>query len=106
MKKYILILVVALFSITSVLAAGPGLPGPCPCCEEKYIPIGQNEPLPGDAAAYQDCLDACDPNDPDNNPKCSDLLPINSFLIILVIAGAALGTYFVSTNNKKRQLEI
>lgn len=105
MKKYILILFVILFSITAVLAGplppapgGPGGEGFCPCCEENFSDAN-GQPLPG----YDECVSACEAGD---NP-CNDM-PIddNSPLILLLVAGASLGIYFIYKNKKKGQLEI
>ena len=90
-----------------------GIPGPgdgddlgfCECCELTFIPEGASEPLPGDLAAYNACKSHCGPGNP-KPPECSVLAPIDSSLIVLLIAGALLGIYFVSKKNKKRQLEV
>lgn len=109
MKNYILILFVILFSITAVLAGplppapgGPGGEGFCPCCED-LIDINTGAPFPGKEAEYGDCSSSCETG---GNP-CNDM-PIDdqSPLILLLVAGASLGIYFIYKNKKKGQLEI
>lgn len=98
MKKYILILVVTLFSTTSVLAdGGPPPPEECACCRDDFT--DENGTLPG----YDACVTACEAG---QNP-CSNI-PIDdqSSLMLLIVAGASLGIYFIFKNKKRKQLEI
>jgi hypothetical protein len=109
MKKYILLLFIALFSVNIGFSQGPPPPdgdtgsgegGFCPCCEEDFIDPLTGDPYLNQDIAYDDCKEACRIG---NNP-CA--VPIDASLLILLLAGASLGIYFVSKNNKKRQFEI
>lgn len=110
MNKYIILLFIALFSINTAISQGPppppsgdtgpggGSTGFCPCCEEEFIDPESGIPFEGQEGAYDACKDACKAGE---NP-CA--VPIDSSLLLLLIAGASLGIYFVSKN--KRQFKI
>ncbi len=113
MKKYILLLFTLLLFINTALSQGPPPPpsgdvGPgdgtdpgfCPCCEEDFTDPETGAPFLGQEAAYDECKVNCK----EGNDPCA--VPIDSGLLILLIAGASLGIYFTSKNNKKRQFEI
>lgn len=103
MKKYILVLFVALFSITGVLAQSPG-GGPADPCATCCFELEPEAGIPP-SQAYLDCQQNCQQDILDGRDPCT-ALPINSSLIFLIISGAALGIYFVYKNNKKSQVEI
>ena len=69
-------------------------------CQEDFTLPESRAPFPSQEAAYDECKVSCK----DGNNPCA--VPIDSGLLILIIAGASLGIYFTSKNNKKRQFEI
>lgn len=114
MKKYIILLFIAMFSIITAISQGPppppsgdvggggGIdPGFCPCCEEQFIDPETGAPSEGQEGAYDECKSECAAG---NNP-CA--VPIDSALLLLLLSGAGLGIYFTSKKNyKKRIFEI
>ena len=108
MKKYILVLVIALFSISTMFSqtiipgggTGEGGEGFCKCCEDDYVDPLTGAPYLGQEDAYDECYASCTAG----VDSCA--VPIDSSLLFLLFAGGSLGVYFISKNNKKRQFEI
>lgn len=67
MKKYILVLVIALFSISTMFSqppipgggTGEGGEGFCQCCEDDYIDPLTGAPYLGQEDAYDECYASC-----------------------------------------------
>lgn len=87
MKKYLLALFFAVSSLQVSFSQGPPGPPGCECC------AGLSDP---DLTA---CLTACD-NDPEGD-YCSDPLPLDSNILVLLGVALSFGTYSVYQSRKR-----
>ncbi len=86
-KKFFLILFLSLCYVSPASAQGGPPAPPCSCCTDLE-PTDPTQP----SQAYTDCINDCLAG----NEPC---LPIDSSIVILLLAGASLGFIIV---NKKR----
>ena len=98
MKKYIFLLFFTIILLHPCLLLAQGGPGPnddfCPCCEENFAP---------DSVEYNNCLNSCVPSAP--GTICDNLVPVDSPVLLLLIAGTSLGFVFINRTAKKRRLK-
>ena len=88
MKKFFLLLLLILFYTNATVAQGGPPTPPCDCCTDLEPTDPTQEPSP----AYTDCVNECLAGE-------DPCVPINSSIIVLLLAGISLGAFHV---NKKK----